>query len=125
MDLYGRPCKYRAATETPIVDKQRRLLTTEAEQEARWAEHFSDVLNRPTLTTKAEVQDPDNELDFSTAPPEKEEIMTTIRSLKTGEAQGQDSLNVELFKAEPEFAVHVLQPLIAAIWEEMEGETTT
>ena len=40
--------KYHRATNTPIVDKQGRLLTTVAEQEAKWAEHFSKVLKRPT-----------------------------------------------------------------------------
>ena len=44
--------------------------------------------------------------------------MAAIRSLRKGKALGQDSLNTELFKAEPEFAAQVLQPLFAAIWEE-------
>ena len=30
--------RYRRATDTPIVDRQGRLLTTEAEKEARWVE---------------------------------------------------------------------------------------
>ena len=66
--------KYHGATNTLIVDKQGlpKLLTMEAEQEARWAEHFSKVLNRPTPTIEAEVQDPDTDLDVNTAPPEKE-----------------------------------------------------
>jgi len=99
--------KYRGTTDMPIVDKQGRLLTMEAE-EARWAEHFSEVLNRPPPNTEAEVQHPDNDLDVSTAPPEKEEIMAAIRSLKNGKSPGQDSLCAELFKAEPEFAAQVL-----------------
>ena len=32
--------KYCGATEMPIMDKQGRLLTMKAEQQARWAEHF-------------------------------------------------------------------------------------
>ena len=112
--------KYRGATNAPITDKQGRLLTTEAEQEARWAEHFSEVLNRPPPATEADVQDPDPnlDLDINTAPPEKEEIMAAIRSLKNGKAPGQDGLNAELFKADPEFAAQVLQPLYEKIWEE-------
>ena len=47
--------RYRRTTDTPIVDRQGRLLTTEAEKEARWVEHFSEVLNRPPPTTEAEV----------------------------------------------------------------------
>ena len=63
--------KYRArgATDTPIADKQGRSLTTEAEKEARWAEHFSEVLNGPPPTIEAEVQDLDTDLDVSTTPP--------------------------------------------------------
>ena len=109
--------KYRGATDTLMVDKQGRLLATEAEQEARLAEHFSEVLNRPSPTIEAEVQDPDTDLDVSTALPEKEEIMTAIRSLDSGKAPGQDSLNAELFKIKPEFAEQVLQPVFAAIFD--------
>ena len=61
--------KYRGATDTPIVNKQGSLLTTEAEQEARWAEQFSEVLNRPPSITEAEVQDPDTDLDVSASSP--------------------------------------------------------
>ena len=49
---------------------------------------------------------------------EKDKIMATIRSLKNGKAPGENRVNAELFKAEPEFAAQVLQPLFAAIWEE-------
>ena len=34
----------------------------EGEQEARWAEHFSEVLNRPPPTIETEGQDPDTDL---------------------------------------------------------------
>ena len=47
--------KYHGATDVPIMDKQGRLLTMEAEQEVRWAEHFSKVLNRPPPTIEPEV----------------------------------------------------------------------
>ena len=109
--------KYCGATDTPIVDKQERLLTTETEQGAKWAEHFSEILNRPPITIEAKVQDPDTDLDVSTATPEKNEIIAVTRSLKNGKAPGEVSLNAELFKAEPEFAAQVLQPLFEAIWE--------
>ena len=99
---------YHRAINTSIVDKQERLLTMEAEQEAKWVDHFSEVLNRPPPTIEAEVQDPDTDLDVSNATP-------AIRSLKKQKAPEQDSFNVDLFKAEPEFAAQVL---FAAIWEE-------
>ena len=71
-----------------------------------------------TNIIEAKVQDPDTDLGVSTAPPEKEETMPAIRSPKTGKAPGQDSLNADLFKVEPEVAAQVLQLLFAAIWEE-------
>ena len=65
-------------------------------------------MGRPPPTIEAEVQDPVTDLDVSTAPPEKEEIMTAVRFLKHGKAPGQDSLNAELFKAKPELTAQVL-----------------
>ena len=47
--------KYRGATDTPIADKQGRLLTTETEKKESWKEHFSEVLNRQPPTIEAEV----------------------------------------------------------------------
>ena len=79
---------------------------------------MSEILNRPPPTIEAKVQDPDIDLDVNTASPEKEKIVAAIKSLKNGKTQGQDKLNVELFKADPEFAAQALQPLFAAIWEE-------
>ena len=74
----------------PLVNKQGRLLATEAEQKARWVVHFSEVQNRQPPTIEAEVQDPDTDLNVSTAPSEKDKIMPTIRSLKNGKDTGQD-----------------------------------
>ena len=93
--------------DTPIVNRQGSLLSTEGE-----------VLNRPPLTVEEEEQEPDTELDVSTTSPEKEEIMAAIRSLNNGKAPGQESLDAELTKADPEFAAQVLQPLFAVIWEQ-------
>ena len=58
-------CKYWGTTDSPIMDLQRRILTTEAKQEAMWEEHFSEVLNRPQPATKADVQDPEADLDLN------------------------------------------------------------
>ena len=97
------------------MDNQGRLLTTEAEQEARWAEHFSEVLNTSPPPLEADMQDPEEDVDLNTTPPEKEEIMAAIRSLKNRKAPGQDTRSAELFKADLEFAVQALQPLFADI----------
>ena len=97
------------------MDNQGRLLTTEAEQEARREEHFSEVLNTSPPPLEVDMQDPEEDVDLNTTPPEKEEIMAAIRSLKNRKAPGQDTRSAELFKADPEFAAQALQPLFAAI----------
>ena len=54
---------------------------------------------------------------MNTVAPEKEEIIKAIKSLKNGKAPGHDNLNTEHFKADPELAATILQPLFAAVWE--------
>ena len=50
-------------------------------------------------------------------PPGKEEIIAAIRSLKNGKSPGQDNLSAEVFKAHPQLAADLLQPLFTYIWE--------
>ncbi|XP_073670675.1 uncharacterized protein [Paramisgurnus dabryanus] len=107
----------------PITDKNGRFLTSETEIDARWAEHFSEVLNRPPPTSKADIKEAEHDLDINTAPPEKEEIVATIMSLKNRKAPGHDKLNAELFKADPELAAKMLLPLFTAIWKERQIPT--
>ena len=101
------------------MDKQGRLITTEAEQDARGTEHFSEVLNRPPPPTEADIQEAETDLDVNTDPPGKEEIIAAIKSLKNGKFPGQDNLSTEVFKADPQLAADLLQPLFADIWEGM------
>jgi hypothetical protein len=110
--------KCRGTTDAPIADKKGRLLTTEEEQDARWAEHFNEVLNRPSPTTEPDIQEAETELDVNIEPPTREEIIAAIKSLKNRKAPGQDNLNAELLKADPELAAQILQPLFASVWEE-------
>ena len=100
----------------PICSKQGALLTTEKEQEERWAEHFQDVLNMEVPEEPAAAQDAEEDLDISIEPPTKEEIVEAIRDLKNGKAPGQDQLNAELFKCHPELAAEIVLPLFAKVW---------
>ena len=102
----------------PVKDLQGRLLTTERDQEARWAEHFKDVLNRPPPIVEADIQEAETDLDVNTDPPNKQEIIAAIKTLKNNKAPGQDNLNAELFKADPELSARILQPLFTAVWEQ-------
>ena len=59
-----------------------------------------------------------NWIDISTDVRTRREIIQAINSLKNGKALGHDSLNAELFKANLELAVTILNPLFKKIWEQ-------
>ena len=102
----------------PICDKQGALLTTNKDQEKRWAEHFQEVVNKEAPEESAVTRDAKEDLDISTEPPTKEEIIAAIRDLKNGEAAGQDRLNAELVKCHPELAAEILVPLFTKVWND-------
>ena len=89
---------------------------TEAEQDTRWTEHFSEVLNRPPPPTEADVPEAETDLDVNTDPPRKEEIIAAIKSLENGKSPGQDNPSAEVFKANPQLAADLLQLLFTDIW---------
>ena len=44
------------------------------------AEHFNETLNRPPPTLEADIQEAEADLDVNIAPPEIEEIISSIKS---------------------------------------------
>ena len=80
-------------------------------------EHFRKILNRPIPVGDDDIPEAADNLDINTVVPEKEEVIKAIKSLRNGKAPEHDNLNTELFKADPELAAIILQPLIAVIWE--------
>ena len=48
----------------------------------------------------------------------QEKIRAAITSLENEKSPGQDNLGAELFKADPQLAADLLQPLLRDIWEE-------
>ncbi|XP_073671663.1 uncharacterized protein [Paramisgurnus dabryanus] len=108
--------KYHSTVSPPIRNKEGKLLTTEAEQDARWAEHFKEVLNRKSPEENADIPEGEIDLDISIELPTKEEIVAAIKKLKNNKAPGLDNLNAELFKTDPETAAEILEPLFRTIW---------
>ena len=100
----------------PVKDKNGNLLTTEKEQEARWAEHFQEILNRPPPDQIIDIPESENDLEVNTDLPTTDEIVTAIKSLKNGKTPGLDNLSAELFKTDPATAATVLLPLFQSIW---------
>ena len=48
----------------------------------------------------------------------QEKIRTAINSLENEKSPGQDNLSAEVFKADPQLAADLLQPLLRDMWEE-------
>ena len=101
----------------PIQDKQGQLLTTDKDQEARWVEHFKEVLNRPTPEEEPDIPEAEKDPSVDIEPPKKEEIIAAINSLKKHKAPGKDRLNAELFKADAVATANILQPPFITIWD--------
>ncbi|KAK3761956.1 hypothetical protein RRG08_035160 [Elysia crispata] len=112
--------KFRSITTAPIKNKEGQLLTSETAQEARWTEHFNEVLNRPAPETEPDIQEAEEDLDVATTPPTKEEIIRAIKSLRNNKAPGPDFLNAELFKSDPPLAAEILLPLLTTAWNKKE-----
>ena len=111
-------CGRKSRNTKHIKNKEGQLLTTEKEQEDRWTEHFSEILNRDPPLNPIETQEDVEDLDININPPTKAEIIQAIKSLKNGKSPGADNLNAELFKADPEQAANILLPLYTNIWLE-------
>ena len=104
--------QFRKNLDAPIKDKDRRLLISEETQDARWAEYFSEILNRPPPETEPDIPVAVEDLEIETSPPSKEEIINAIKALGNNEAPGPDNLNAELFKTDPAIAAEILLPLM-------------
>jgi len=109
--------KYNDSRNAPIRYKQGPLLTTEKDQEARWVEHFKEVLNRPAPEEELHIPVAEEDLSVDIRPLKKEEIIAAINSLKNHKAPGKDRPNAELFKADTVTTANILQPLFNTIWD--------
>ena len=109
--------KYSGSKNAPIRDQQGQLLASEKDQEARWVEHFKEVLNRPASEEEPDIPEAEEDLSVDTGPPKKGEIIAASNSLRNHKAPGKDCLNAELFKADAVTTANILQPLFNTIWD--------
>ncbi|KAK1806239.1 hypothetical protein P4O66_000117 [Electrophorus voltai] len=104
----------------PIKNKDRVLLLTRKEQDARWVEHFKEILNQPT---------PANTYDFgATLPPPDlvvnldlitmEETKVAIQTLKANKAPGLDEIAPEMLKHGGDAIVNTLTVLLNKCWQD-------
>ena len=87
---------------------------------ARWEEHFSQLLNRPSTVDQAALeqipQKPTHEdLDL---PPTEDEVRAAIKQMNCGKAPGKDGLPAEIFKALGDTAFQAFHDVLCTIWED-------
>lgn len=107
-------------TDRPVKDKQGNPLSTTDDQRRRWAEHFSELLNRPAPDEPADIPPAETILPINCDQPTKEEIQKAIKTLKNGKAAGPDGIPAEAIKADITTATDMLHSLFAKIWEKEE-----
>ena len=107
-------------TDKPVNGKNGNPLTTTQEQLKRWAEHFMELLNRPTPASPPDIPSTETELIISCDQPSKVEIKKAIMTLRSGKAAGPDEIPEEDIKADIETAVNMLYSLFSKIWEKEE-----
>ena len=107
-------------TDKPVMDKNGNPLTTTNEQLKQWAEHFRELLNRPTPDSPPDIPPAETELPISCDKPWKTEIKKAVMTLRSGKAAGPDEIPAEAIKADIESAVQMLYSLFSKIWEKEE-----
>ena len=87
---------------------------------ARWREHFSTLLNRPS-TVDPTVLDQIPQKPVITSldlPPTIDEVSKAIRETSSGKSPGTDGIPAEIFKSAGPAALEALHSLLTSIWEE-------
>ena len=86
----------------------------------RWAEHFNNVLNRPSsINAEAIARMPQVEINTSLAePPGEAEVQKAIKLLSNGKAPGSDSIPAEIYKAGGPVLIQKLTELLQAMWRQ-------
>ena len=107
-------------TDKPVMDKNGNPPTTTKEQMKQWAEHFRELLNRPTPDSPPDIPSAETELPVSCDKPSNAEIKQTIMTLRSGKTAGPDEIPAEAIKADIETAVNMLYSLFSKIWEKKE-----
>ena len=107
--------KFRNDSNTPVADKQGRLITSKAEQDKRWAEHIQEVLNQ-TEPALAKAESRGLQLNILLETPTLSKNEEAIKTLKNRKAPEPDMLCPEMFNADPKYSANILMRLFESTW---------
>lgn len=87
---------------------------------ARWHEHFSQLLNRPSTVDQTSLQQipeqpTQEDLDL---PPSEDELRTAIKQMSCGKAPGRDGIPAEIFKSLGPTAFNTFHDILTTIWDQ-------
>uniref|UniRef100_A0A914WQC5 Reverse transcriptase domain-containing protein n=1 Tax=Plectus sambesii TaxID=2011161 RepID=A0A914WQC5_9BILA len=108
----------RSNANAPIKDKNGKVLLTKEEQNARWMEHFQEVLNQPAPTAPHDFSAiiPIDQLDVNVNPITRAEVLKAIQQLKNNKAPGLDWISGEMIKCGGDEMVQHLTNLLNTCW---------
>ena len=89
------------------MDKTGKILNDKESKIRRWLEHFSEVLNRVNPSNpicEIEIELPDEIEEIDTSEPSRAEVRKAIGHLKNGKVPGIDNIQVEMLKANTDYA---------------------
>ena len=116
-DVYG-PSSSGSA---PLLSADGNTLISDKEKILeRWAEHFDNVLNRPsTINEEAIERLPQVPVDETLAePPTEEEVSKAIKQLSSGKAPGADSIPAEIYASGGPKLKECLSALFTVMWNQ-------
>ena len=109
----------------PIKDKNGRTLQTEEEQNARWVEHFKEILNQPEPTETFSFPEDENgeQLNVEIGLITEEEIKKAIERLENNKSPGTDQIPAEILKHSGPILNKKLTNLCNLCWIEQQVPT--
>ena len=103
---------------TVVKDKDGNVLMKEEELLKRWAEHYTEILNRPDPEVEAVIEDMGFNIEMNRGRITQAEIETAIRQTKGNRAPGKDRVSADMLKADPAASARALKDLFNKVWEE-------
>ena len=100
----------------PIRDKEDNIITDDSKEVSRWQNHFQSILNRPSPEEEADIPEAEIDLDINVDPPTEEEIISSIKAMKSGKAGGKDRVTADMLKVELSRAPGLLQTIFSSVW---------
>ena len=110
-----------ASGTSPLLNNDgSQLLTEKSAILDRWAEHFENVLNRPSTINEAAIaRIPQVETNFSLdEPPTEEEVLKAVELLSRGKAPGIDAIPAEIYQSGGPALTQKLTELFQNMWSE-------